>query len=80
MGADECTFYRTYGDGNMTSEQIFKNAEWIECTGSDSPVFRKTFTAKKGEDAEIIICGLGFFKLFINGRKVSDDLLVPNTT
>ena len=51
----------------MTHEQIFKNAEWIECTGSDAPVFRKTFNAVKGEKAEIIICGLGYFKLFING-------------
>lgn len=64
----------------MTHEQIFKNAEWIECTGSDAPLFRKTFSAVKGEKAEIIICGLGFFKLFINGKKVSDDLLVPNAT
>ncbi len=64
----------------MTHEQIFKNAKWIECTGSDAPLFRKTFNAVKGEKAEIIICGLGFFKLFINGKKVSDDLLVPNTT
>lgn len=64
----------------MTHEQIFKNAKWIECTGSDAPLFRKTFDAKKGEKAEIIICGLGFFKLFINGKKVSEDLLVPNAT
>lgn len=64
----------------MTHRQIFKNAEWIECTGSDAPLFRKSFDATKGEKAEIIICGLGFFKLFINGRKVSDDLLVPNAT
>ncbi len=64
----------------MTSEQIFKNAEWIECTGSDAPLFRKSFNADKGEKAEITICGLGFFKLFINGKKVSEDLLTPNAT
>ncbi|MBR5561649.1 MAG: family 78 glycoside hydrolase catalytic domain [Clostridia bacterium] len=64
----------------MTHEQIFKNAKWIERKGSDAPLFRKTFNAVKGEKAEIIICGLGFFKLFINGKKVSDDLLVPNAT
>lgn len=64
----------------MTHEQIFKNAEWIECTGSDAPLFRKSFNAVKGEKAEITICGLGFFKLFINGKKVSEDLLVPNAT
>ena len=64
----------------MTSEQIFKNAKWIEYTGSDSPVFYKKINAVAGEKAEITICGLGFFKLFINGKKVSDDLLVPNAT
>ncbi len=80
MGTDEFKINRTYGDGNMTSEQIFKNAKWIECTGSDAPLFRKSFSAVKGEKAEITICGLGFFKLFINGRKVSNDLLVPNAT
>ena len=50
----------------MTHGQIFKSAKWIECSGSDAPLFRKTFTAKKGEKAEITICGLGFFKFFIN--------------
>ncbi len=64
----------------MNHNDIFKNAKWIECTGSDAPLFRKSFDAKKGEKAEITICGLGFFKLFINGRKVSDDLLSPNAT
>lgn len=64
----------------MTQEQIFKNAKWIENTGSDAPLFRKTFYAQKGEKAEITICGLGFFKLFVNGKKVSDDLLVPNAS
>ena len=64
----------------MTHEQIFKNAKWIACNGSDAPLFRKVFTAKKGEKAEITICGLGFFKFYINGKKVSDDLLVPNAT
>ncbi len=64
----------------MTSQQIFKNAKWIECAGSDAPIFKKTFSAVKGEKAEIVICGLGYFKLFINGKKVSDDLLVPNAT
>lgn len=64
----------------MKHEQIFRDSKWIECTGSDAPLFRKVFTAKKGEKAEITICGLGFFKFYINGKKVSDDLLVPNAT
>ncbi len=64
----------------MKHSEIFKNAKWIEYTGSDAPIFKKSFNAVKGEKAEIIICGLGFFKLFINGKKVSDDLLSPNAT
>ncbi len=64
----------------MKHTDIFKNAKWIECSGSDAPLFRKSFFAEKGEKAEITICGLGFFKLFINGKKVSDDLLSPNAT
>lgn len=62
----------------MTSNELFKGAKWIECTGNDAPLFRKEFDAVKGEKAKITICGLGFFHLYINGRKVSDDLLTPN--
>ena len=52
---------------------MFKGAKWIECTEeSEAPLFRKTFEANAGENAEITICGLGFFKLYINGKKVSE--------
>ena len=64
----------------MTSNELFKGAKWIECTGNDAPLFRKEFNAVKGEKAEITICGLGYFHLYINGKKVSDDLLTPNAT
>ncbi|MBQ4626469.1 MAG: family 78 glycoside hydrolase catalytic domain [Clostridia bacterium] len=64
----------------MTSNEMFKGAKWIECTGSEAPLFRKSFNAAKGEKSEITICGLGFFHLYINGRKVSGDLLTPNAT
>ncbi len=82
MGSVECKADRTerYGGLTVTHAEMFKNSKWIECTGSDAPIFVKKFTAQKGEKAEIIICGLGFFKFFINGKKVSDDLLVPNAT
>ncbi|MBR3780586.1 MAG: family 78 glycoside hydrolase catalytic domain [Clostridia bacterium] len=64
----------------MTSNELFKGAKWIECTDSDSPLFRKEFDALKGEKAVITICGLGFFHLYINEKKVSEDLLTPNAT
>lgn len=64
----------------MTSKEMFCGAEWIENPSSEAPIFFRRFDADAGEKAEIIICGLGFFKLYINGRKVSDDLLVPNAS
>lgn len=65
----------------MTQQEIFGNAKWIDCPdGIQAPVFRKEFTAVKGEKAEITICGLGFFELKINGVRVGSDELVPNAS
>lgn len=65
----------------MDHTAVFNNAKWIESNPmSSAPLFRRSFTAVKGEKAEITICGLGCFKLYINGRKVSDDLFAPNAS
>lgn len=57
--------------------EIFGKAKWIEPKEDmSSAIFRKEFTLKKAE-AEINICGLGYFILYINGRRVSSDKLVP---
>lgn len=64
----------------MTNAEMFKGAKWIDISGCEAPIFYRAFTAKAKEKAEITICGLGFFKLYINGKKVSDDLLVPNAS
>ena len=62
----------------MTQKELFGSAVWIqadeECV---SPEFRALFSAKAGEAAQITICGLGFFELYLNGQRVSDDLFVP---
>jgi alpha-L-rhamnosidase len=42
-----------------------------------SPVFVKRITVVDPERSEIEICGLGFFELYVNGKKVSDEVLVP---
>ncbi len=43
-----------------------------------APYIRKTFTLeKKTVKAQITICGLGFYKLFINGKHVTKGLLAP---
>ena len=58
-------------------------AKWI---GADpqqtaAPLLRKTFALnKKIRRAKAFICGLGFFELYMNGKRVGNDYLVPNLT
>jgi alpha-L-rhamnosidase len=48
---------------------------------SNAPLLRKSFSiSRKISSAKAFISGLGFFELYINGKKVSDDVLVPNIT
>ena len=43
-----------------------------------APIFRKSFTLKNNPvNAEITICGLGFYELFVNGEKITKGLLAP---
>lgn len=43
-----------------------------------SPVFRRSFElAGKPEYAEILICGLGFYDIFVNGNKITKGLIAP---
>ncbi len=62
----------------MKQQEMFGNAIWV---GADedcsSPLIRGSFTVANARKARIRICGLGYFALWINGRRVSDDLLVP---
>lgn len=43
-----------------------------------APLFRKSFNLSKSPDsAEILICGLGFYDLFVNGNKITKGHLAP---
>ena len=42
-----------------------------------SPIFMKKISVKNPAQSEIKIAGLGFFELYINEKKVSEDVLVP---
>ena len=66
----------------MKYQELFNTAKWVSPNGkSDTPYIRGEFTTNKEiKTAEIIICGLGFFELTINGKKVSDDLFTPANT
>ncbi|MGO8785972.1 MAG: glycoside hydrolase family 78 protein [Terriglobia bacterium] len=45
------------------------------------PMFRREFAVKrKVSHATAYICGLGFFELYLNGRKVGDHVLEPGWT
>lgn len=62
----------------MNFGELFGSAEWVTCESScTSPVIKGSFFIEKPERAEITVCGLGFFRLWINGREVSEDKFVP---
>lgn len=62
----------------MKQNEMFSGAVWIDCPGAEfAPVFIKDFDAVAGEKAEITVCGLGWFDMYLNGERVGDDLLVP---
>lgn len=43
-----------------------------------APLFRKSFILDEvPESAEILICGLGFYDLFVNGKKITKGYLAP---
>lgn len=56
---------------------VFKKAKWVCCGECDAPVIEKEFFAENIKNAEISICVLGFFEIFVNGKKVSGDVLTP---
>lgn len=60
---------------------MIKEAKWIAC-GKDceAPVIKKVFYLKSPKSASIDITGLGYFELHVNGKRVSDDYLVPALT
>lgn len=60
---------------------MFENAMWVCFDGkAEAPLVRKEFSVHDVVSAQIDICGLGIFELYINGRKVSEDVLVPAWT
>lgn len=65
----------------MTHKEIFGNAQWLTPEKEfDGALFRSTFNASSNQNATITICGLGYFKLYINGVRVGDDEFVPAYT
>ena len=59
---------------------IRKEAKWVTAgPDCEAPIFHSSLIWNpEDKNAVISICGLGFFELYINGSKVSEDLLVPS--
>lgn len=58
-----------------------KNRHWIQggfCC--ESPLFRREFWAEGVKSARLEICGLGFFRLYVNGKRVGDEEFLPAWT
>ena len=45
----------------------------------NAPMFRKAFTLPAVKNAQITICGLGFYELFVNGNKITRGFLSSYT-
>ena len=61
-----------------------KKEHWI-CggTGCEAPLFRRSFWLDRTErfqSARLEICGLGYFLFYINGKRISDQELMPAMT
>ena len=56
---------------------------WIGAPSTDisAPMLRKEFSMDREiESAHVYICGLGYYEMFLNGRKVGDHVMDPGTT
>lgn len=42
-----------------------------------APIFRKSFVVKEPGEGSILICGLGFYDLYLNGEKITKGFLAP---
>lgn len=69
-------------------KRVFHNAEWIGLgesghkTGYLSPAFRfrKVVRLAQKSGAKCVICGLGCYAFYVNGKRVADDVLSPAFT
>lgn len=66
----------------MTFHEVFKDARWAAPDAHcDCPLMRDVIELSgETQAAEINICGLGFFELYINGARVTGDMFAPVTS
>ncbi|MBQ8429502.1 MAG: family 78 glycoside hydrolase catalytic domain [Clostridia bacterium] len=54
-----------------------KKSKWIGCGDLSTPIVLKTIETQSPKKAVLNICGLGYYELFINGRRVSEEFFKP---
>lgn len=65
----------------VRKSHVFDGCDWLTFGGNTEAVIAAaTFEAKAGVPARLVISGLGFCELYLNGKPVSDRLLAPAWT
>ena len=66
---------------NCEENLVFDGAEWIQFGGEyHAVIVREDFEASKKAPAELVVSGLGFCDIYINGKKISDRVHAPAWT
>ena len=61
----------------MKQYEMFGSAKWVSPSEAcANPYIRKSFLIGDFKKAVITVCGLGFYKFFVNGKKGTDDMFV----
>lgn len=56
----------------------FRHVQWITTHDkNEAPLFRRHFQGDTVTRAELLVCGLGFFEAWLNGKPVSEDVFSP---
>ncbi len=61
----------------MKKNEMFYKAQWVGVNDINTPLIQYNFSLEKIEETNIYICGLGFFYLYVNDQKVSNDIFAP---
>jgi len=68
-------------DGSLANSAGGKDGKAAGLASPQAPLLRKTFKiARKVKRARVHVSGLGWYELYINGRKVGDHVLDPATS
>lgn len=69
---------RKYHEGELKKPEVKAAWEAVDTLAKKSICLRREFAmAKKVKEATVYICGLGFYELSLNGRKVGDSEMAP---